>query len=61
VPICLRFAVFWFDAQWELPLEQTSLLVAVVSTTGNGDAPDNMEKFHRYLKKKTHPADMLSK
>ena len=43
-----------------MPLEKTALLVAVVSTTGNGDPPDNMDKFHRFLKKRTHPADMLS-
>jgi len=54
---------FGFDlhAQWELPLEETSLMVAVVSTTGNGDPPDNMEKFHRFLKKRAHPSNLLNK
>ncbi|CAK4703304.1 hypothetical protein LEN26_006533 [Aphanomyces euteiches] len=31
----------------------------VCSTTGNGDPPNNAEKFWRFLKKKVHPATLL--
>ena len=30
-------------------------LVLVTSSTGNGDAPDNAERFLRYIKRKTTP------
>ena len=36
------------------------ILIIVCSTTGNGDIPENSEKFFRYIKKKTHPSDLLS-
>ena len=31
-------------------------ILIVCSVTGNGDAPENADKFHRYCKKKTTPA-----
>ena len=40
-------------------LEKEALVVFVVSTTGEGDAPDTMCKFFRRLKKKTLPGNHL--
>lgn len=40
-------------------LEKESLVVFVVSTTGEGDPPDTMSKFLRRLKKKTLPGTHL--
>lgn len=40
-------------------LEKESLVVFVVSTTGEGDPPDTMSKFFRRLKKKTLPGTHL--
>ena len=34
--------------------------MVVVSTTGDGDAPDTANKFWRRLKKRTLPADHLA-
>ena len=34
--------------------------MVVVSTTGEGDSPDNVTRFWRRLKKKTLPGDHLS-
>ncbi|CAN0356003.1 unnamed protein product, partial [Hapterophycus canaliculatus] len=31
----------------------------VVSTTGNGDAPENSERFWRFIKRRAHPKDLL--
>ena len=31
----------------------------VCSTTGNADAPDNCERFWRYIKRRSHPADLF--
>jgi len=45
----------------KVPLESLELAVFVASTTGNGDSPDNMDKFHRFLKRKTHPDTMLQR
>ena len=33
----------------------SEFVVLVVSSTGNGDAPDNADKFYRYCKRKTTP------
>jgi sulfite reductase alpha subunit-like flavoprotein len=35
-------------------------VIIVCSTTGNGDAPNNAEKFVRWIKRKTHSEDILS-
>ncbi|XP_078349683.1 methionine synthase reductase-like [Oculina patagonica] len=40
-------------------LEKESVVVFVVSTTGEGDPPDTMSKFFRRLKKKTLPGTHL--
>ena len=46
--------------KWDPTLAKgTELLICVISTTGNADAPDNCVKFHRFLKRKAHAADML--
>ncbi|KAG0207149.1 NADPH-dependent diflavin oxidoreductase 1 [Mortierella sp. GBA30] len=34
-------------------------VVFIASTTGQGEEPDNMKKFWRFLLRKTHPADAL--
>ena len=31
------------------------------ATTGNGDAPENAERFWRFVKRRTQPKDMLAK
>ena len=36
------------------------LVVLVTSTTGNGDPPDNCDRFWRYLKRRSHPKDLLT-
>ena len=44
------------------PLEnlvQEPVTVFVCATTGQGDQPDNMVKFWRYLLKRSHPKDIL--
>ena len=46
--------------KWDPTLAKgTELLICVISTTGNADAPDNCDKFQRFLKRKAHAADML--
>ena len=35
--------------------------IFVCATTGNGDAPENAEKFWRFLKRRTQPKTLLSK
>lgn len=40
-------------------VEQECVVVFVVSTTGDGDPPDNVAKFWRKLKRKTLPSDHL--
>ena len=47
-----------FDIQFRL--EKEPVFVVVVSTTGDGDAPDTANKFWRRLKKRTLPSDHLS-
>jgi sulfite reductase alpha subunit-like flavoprotein len=39
---------------------QTYIVIIVCSSTGNGDAPANSEKFMRWIKRKTHSEDILS-
>ena len=39
-----------------LDFEKERLLVCISSSTGNGDAPENAEKFFRYVKRKSTPA-----
>jgi sulfite reductase alpha subunit-like flavoprotein len=41
-------------------LEKEEVFVVVVSTTGDGDPPDNVSKFWRKLKKKTLASDHLA-
>ena len=41
-------------------LEKEPVFVVVVSTTGDGDAPDTANKFWRRLKKRTLAPDHLS-
>lgn len=41
-------------------LPKTSLALFVVSTTGEGEAPDNMKSFWRFLLRRNLPADSLS-
>ena len=39
---------------------QEKLIVLVTSTTGNGDPPDNCDRFWRYVKRRSHAKDLLS-
>ena len=41
----------------DLTLERA--VIAVVSTTGQGDAPENASKFFRFVKGRTHPKTLL--
>ncbi|CAM9734341.1 unnamed protein product, partial [Phaeothamnion confervicola] len=41
------------------PLESQKVAVIIVSTTGNGDPPENCDRFWRHLKRRTHPKDVL--
>ena len=41
-------------------LEPGSVCVFVVSTTGEGEAPENANRFMRTIKRKTQPADMFA-
>mmetsp|Transcript_27282 Transcript_27282/g.33277 ORF Transcript_27282/g.33277 Transcript_27282/m.33277 type:complete len:347 (-) Transcript_27282:323-1363(-) len=36
-----------------------NLILIVASTTGDGDAPENADRFVRYIKKRTHADDLL--
>ncbi len=40
---------------------QIEVGVFVCATTGNGDAPENAEKFWRFIKRRTQPKTLLSK
>jgi len=39
---------------------QNNIVIFVCSTTGNGDAPNNADSFVRWIKRKTHPSDLLT-
>ena len=43
---------------WET-LGKGSVCVLIASTTGNGDAPDNGERFWRYVRKRAQPDDLF--
>jgi sulfite reductase alpha subunit-like flavoprotein len=46
--------------EWQkVGFEQASLVVVVTSTTGNGDPPRNGDKFFRFIKNRTNPANLL--
>lgn len=49
-----------FASQLNPPLERARLAVILCSTTGNGDAPENAEKFWRFIKRRTQPKDLFS-
>ncbi|CAM9755713.1 unnamed protein product [Chrysoparadoxa australica] len=36
-----------------------TMIVFICSTTGNGDPPDNCDKFWRFLRRRTNPDDLL--
>eukprot|EP01138_Halocafeteria_seosinensis_P007958 gb/GECG01008131.1/.p1 GENE.gb/GECG01008131.1/~~gb/GECG01008131.1/.p1 ORF type:complete len:990 (+),score=146.23 gb/GECG01008131.1/:1-2970(+) len=39
---------------------ERNILVIIVSTTGNGDPPDNAESFWRWIRRKTQPQDLFA-
>eukprot|EP01080_Neovahlkampfia_damariscottae_P011101 gene11101-3808_t len=45
----------------KLKFEEYKHVLVVCSTTGNGDAPENAEKFIRFIKKKSNKKDLLKK
>jgi len=45
--------------KWTTKLEETEHAIFLMSTTGNGDVPDNADKFQRYLKKNSIPEGFL--
>jgi sulfite reductase alpha subunit-like flavoprotein len=50
---------------WRERVDGTELIgkgatcIIIASTTGNGDAPDNGERFWRYVRKRAQPSDLL--
>ena len=50
---------------WRERIDGTELIgkgatcIIIASTTGNGDAPDNGERFWRYVRKRAQPTDLL--
>lgn len=57
----LRVKVEALDTYNVANLISESLVVFVCATTGQGDPPDNMKKFWRFLFRKSLPADSLSR
>ncbi|XP_070780851.1 NADPH-dependent diflavin oxidoreductase 1 [Enoplosus armatus] len=57
----LRVQVLPLDSYDVADLISESLVVFVCSTTGQGDPPDNMKNFWRFLFKKTLPVGSLSR
>lgn len=55
----MRVRVEALDTYNVVKLISESLVVFVCATTGQGDPPDNMKKFWRFLFKKSLPADSL--
>jgi len=43
----------------KLGFMEKKLIVIVTSTTGDGDAPENANRFVRFIKRRTHDANML--
>lgn len=39
----------------------TPVAIVVTSTTGNGDPPNSAEEFWRFVRKRTHPKDLLTR
>ncbi len=44
---------------WQVDLSKPSVFVVVVSTTGNGDVPENGEMFWRWVRRRQHPKTLL--
>lgn len=44
----------------KISFEEEPIVVVIASSTGNGDCPDNADKFHRYCKRKTTPQFLSS-
>eukprot|EP00736_Rhodelphis_marinus_P012406 Rmarinus@m.17774 len=47
------------DAFPKESLAALSYLILICSSTGDGDPPENMSKLYRYIKRKTHPTNLL--
>lgn len=52
IHLCLIYKCFQYNLETE-----TAPVVFIVSTTGDGEPPDNALKFVRHIKKKTHSGD----
>ena len=44
----------------QIKLSENPVVVMVASTTGNGDPPENMQRFWRHVRKTSNPKDMLA-
>ena len=53
-----RFTLDHIDKKFDI--EKEKLVIIVVSTTGEGEPPDNALKFWRRVRKRTHPRDYLA-
>lgn len=43
----------------ETPIDKVKTAVFVVSTTGNGEAPDNCDRFRSFIRRRSNATDML--
>ena len=49
-----------FSWTWQVDLSKVSIFIIVVSTTGNGDPPDNAQMFWRHIRRPAQPKDYLA-
>ena len=45
---------------WQTKLQSVQVALFVVSSTGDGDPPENAESLFNAVRRKTHAADMLA-
>ena len=47
------------QTSWDEVLDRTACIFIICSTTGNGDFPDNAEKFWRFIKSRKLSKDFF--